>query len=251
MDSKEELALLVHMPDKIVKFKQFSNGLYAMDPSDEKSFMMTKKPHQFLNTLEENLGFLSPRQQKRAKIARELYEAMGTPTVDDLKAMIRMNLIKNNVVTTDDVNLATKAYGPDVGAIKGKTARIKPTPVTSNIVEIPDELLEVQQDLTLSMDGLSVNSLKFLSAISHDLYYRTAQYVARPVAFIYEECMDELLALYKRGGITISAYYCDNKFRKVMDPLSARQDPPITMNYAAAQEHVPRAERNNRVIQEK
>jgi hypothetical protein len=70
MDSKEELALLVHMPDKIVKFKQFSNVLHAMDPSDEKSFMMTKKPYQFLNTLEENLGFLSPRQQKRAKIAR-------------------------------------------------------------------------------------------------------------------------------------------------------------------------------------
>jgi hypothetical protein len=33
MDSK--LALLVHMPDKIVKFKQFLNGLYAMDPNDK------------------------------------------------------------------------------------------------------------------------------------------------------------------------------------------------------------------------
>ena len=40
---------------------------------------------------------------------------MGTPTVDDLKAMIRMNLIKNSEVRTDYVNLATKSYGPDVG----------------------------------------------------------------------------------------------------------------------------------------
>jgi hypothetical protein len=176
---------------------------------------------------------------------------MGTPTVDDLKAMIRMNLIKNNIVTADDVNLATKAYGLDVGKIKGKTTRGKPTPVTSNIVEIPDELLEVQQDLTLSMDGLTVNSLKVLSTISHDLYYMTAQYVAKPVASIYKECMNELLALYKRGGFTISEIHCDNEFRKVMDPLSARQDPPITMNYAAAQEHVPRAEQRNRVIQER
>ena len=31
MDSKEELILLVHMPNKIEKFKQFSNGLYAME----------------------------------------------------------------------------------------------------------------------------------------------------------------------------------------------------------------------------
>jgi hypothetical protein len=65
MDSKEELALLVHMPEKIVKCKQLSNnGLYAMDPNDKRSFTMTKRPYQFLNTLEENLGFLSPRQQK-------------------------------------------------------------------------------------------------------------------------------------------------------------------------------------------
>ena len=152
MDSKEELALLVHMPGKIVKFKQFPNGLHAMNPNDKKSYELIKKPHQFVNAAAENLTFLSPRQQKRARRARELCEPMGTPTIDDLKAMIRMNLIKNNVVTTADVNLATKAYGPDVGEIKGKTARSKPTPVTSNIVEIPDELLEVQKDVTVSMD---------------------------------------------------------------------------------------------------
>jgi hypothetical protein len=115
---------------------------------------------------------------------------VGTPTVDDLKAMIRINLIKNNVVTTTGANLATKAYGPDVGPIKGKTTRGKPTSVTSNIVEIPNELLEVQQDLKLSMDGLTVNSLKFLSTISHDLYYMTTQYFTKPVASVYKVCMN-------------------------------------------------------------
>jgi hypothetical protein len=112
---------------------------------------------------------------------------MGTPTVSDLKAMIQMNLIKNNLVTTADINLATKAFGPDIGAIKGKTTRSRPTTVISNIVEIPDELLNIQQDMTVSMDGLTVNSYEFLSTISHDLYYyRTAQYVTRPVASVYK-----------------------------------------------------------------
>ena len=40
---------------------------------------------------------------------------MGNPTLDDLKATIRINLIKNNELTTDNVNLAKKVYGPDVG----------------------------------------------------------------------------------------------------------------------------------------
>ena len=155
------------------------------------------------------------------------------------------------MVTTDNVNLATKAYGLDVGGIKGKTTRSKPTPVTSNIVEIPDELLEVQKDLIVSMDGLTVNSLKFLSTISHELFYRTAQYVSKPVASVYEVCMDKLVSIYKKGGFNITEIHCDNEFCKVMDPFLVKQDPPIKMNYAAAQEHVPRAERNNRVIQER
>jgi len=215
MDSKEELALLVHMPDKTVKLKQFMNGLYAMDPNDKESFeMKTQKPYQFLNTQEGNIRFMSARQQKRATLARELYESMGTPTVDDLKAMIRMNLMKNDVVTTAEVNLGMKAYGPDIWGIKGKTTRSQLTPVASNLVKIPEELLDIQHGLIISMDGLTVNSLKLPSTISHDLYYRTAQYVTSPVASVYEICMDEQLGVYKRGGFTISEIHCHNESHK-------------------------------------
>ena len=49
---KEELALLVHMPNNIVKFKQILNGLYDIDPYDENSFLPTKKEYQFMNNLE-------------------------------------------------------------------------------------------------------------------------------------------------------------------------------------------------------
>jgi hypothetical protein len=123
------------MPDKIVKFKQFSNGLYAMDPNDKTSFEMKKKPYQFLTTVKDNMKFISKRQQERVKKARELLKVMGLPMVDDLKAMIRMNLIKNCVVITEDVNLvAMKAYGPDISGIKGKTTRRKPTTVVDNTV---------------------------------------------------------------------------------------------------------------------
>jgi hypothetical protein len=176
---------------------------------------------------------------------------MGLPTVDDLKAMIRMNLIKNCAVTTEDVNLAQKAYGPDISGIKGKTTRRKPVTVVDNTVEIPEELLEIQQDLKVSMDGMTVNSVKFLTSISHDLYYRTAQYVKDPVASVYKVCMKELVTIYKKGGFNISDIHCDNEFHKAMDPFSASQTPPIKMNYVSAQEHLPRAERNNRVIQER
>jgi hypothetical protein len=122
---------------------------------------------------------------------------MGTPTVEDLKAMIRMNLIRNNAVTTKDVNLAVKAFGPDVGDIKGKTTRSRPTPVSNNIIEIPDELLEAQKDMILSLDGMAVSSLKFLTTISHKIFYRTAQYVQTNTAKVYKKSLDEIMSVYK------------------------------------------------------
>ena len=64
-DSLKERSMLVHMPNKVVRFRQINNGLYSMDPNDktETIGIKSKKSLQFINTVEENLFFLSPRQQ--------------------------------------------------------------------------------------------------------------------------------------------------------------------------------------------
>ena len=59
------------------------------------------------------------------------------------------------------------------------------------------------------------------------------------------------MAVYKKGGFNITEIHCYNKNFKVMDQFMAKQDPTIKINHAAAQEHVPRSEQNNRVIQER
>jgi hypothetical protein len=63
--------------------------------------------------------------------------------------------------------------------------------------------------------------------------------------------MKELVTIYKKGGSNITDIHCDNEFHKVMDPFSASQTAPIKMNYVSTQEHVPHAEQNNLVIQER
>ena len=110
-------------------------------------------------------------------------------------------------------------------------------------MEIPEEFMEVQQDLKVTMDGLTVNPLKFLSTISHEIYYRTTQYVTKPVVSVYEVRMEIFLAVYKKGGFNITDIYCGNEYCKVIDPVLAKQDLPIKMNYAAVQEYVPQAEK--------
>ena len=67
----------------------------------------------------------------------------------------------------------------------------------------------------------------------------------------YEKLMDELYYMYRKSGFTIVEIRCDNEFRKALDTFAAKQTLPIRMNYASANKHVPRAERNNRTIQER
>ena len=85
--------------------------------------------------------------------------------------MIRMNLISGIQVTTKDVDLAEKAFGPDLGAVKGKTTRQRPNPIDDHSIEIPEELLSLHKEITIYIDGVKFNSLPFLTSISHDIYY--------------------------------------------------------------------------------
>ena len=156
MDSAVEKALFVHLPHKIVIFKQLKNNLYGVDSNDPNSSITTaeyeQKNIQLTNTVTDNLKYMSERQRKRAKAARKVFQAVGTPTTKDLKSIIRRDMIKNMEVTTEDVNLVEKAFGPDIGFMKGKSTRKSPFPAFSNVIEIPNELLSVNEDIILSID---------------------------------------------------------------------------------------------------
>ena len=103
-----------------------------------------------------------------------MYHAIGTPSITDFKAIIRMNAIGNNPVTTKDIELAERIFGPDIGQLKGKSTRRTPIPVVKDEIEIPCELIRSQQDVTLCIDAMCVNGLWFLTTISHNIYFCTA-----------------------------------------------------------------------------
>ena len=110
----------------------------------ESSPVYDREPGQFdqstgvslVQTVEENKKFYTPRQFDRAKKARELLHALGSPTVADLKKAIKIG-IKNSPVTFEDVIIAEKIFGQDVGSLKGKSTRTKPAQPVQNYIEIP------------------------------------------------------------------------------------------------------------------
>jgi hypothetical protein len=145
-----------------------------------------------------------------------------------------MNLIRDNPVTTKDVDLAEHIFGLDVGTVKGKTTRRKPLPIINEHIEIPEELISVQEDITLAIDGITINSLKFLSTISRNIYYRTVHYMSTTEAKNYQTNIMDVCGVYRRGGFQVTDILCDNEFHAALDPIAASQNFPITMHYAAA-----------------
>ena len=244
-DSEEDDAFFVYLPNKTVRFERIGNNLYVYKPRNK----TIPQRIQLLNTVNENKSFYTQRQFERAKRARDLYHALGTPSINDFKSILRMNMITNNPVTTDDIKIAEKIFGPDIGAIKGKTTRRKPAPVVNDYVEIPKELISTQREVTLCMDGMKVNGITFLTTVSRHIQYRTAQYVKHQTAIAYREALGQIFRIYNAGGFRITMIHCDNEFRPLVEPLENEFN--VAMNFANPQEHVPEAERNNRVIKER
>jgi hypothetical protein len=94
-----------------------------------------------------------------------------------------------------------------------------------------------------------VNGLVILINISKNLYYRTAQFVPCKTPDAYQEALSSVFRIYKNAGFRITVIGSDNEFRPLIEHLSDIYD--VTMNFANPQEHVPEAERNNRVIKER
>jgi hypothetical protein len=159
-----------------------------------------------------------------------------------------MNLIANNPVTTEDIEIAEEIFGPDIGSLKGKTTRRKPAPVINDYIEIPPELTTKQQDVILCIDGMKVNGLSFLTTISKNICYQTAQFIASKLISLYKEALKEVIQVYNKAGFKIIKIRADNEFRPLKEAMLEHFR--IKMNFANPQEHVPEAKRNHRVIKE-
>jgi hypothetical protein len=105
-DSNKEDAFLVHMNDKIIKFEYSPDGLYQYKVSNDYQSNLQRDEEKegtsnLVSTVTENKNGYTQRQLERAKEARRLYHIVGTPTVENSKSLLRMNIItKNCPVTT-------------------------------------------------------------------------------------------------------------------------------------------------------
>ena len=213
---------------------------------------MTQQPVEehcnIIASVEENKMGYTERQFEQAKRARRLYHSVGAPTVENFKHMLRSNIIKDCPVTERDVNIAEKIFGPDIGALKGRTTRRKPNSVREDQIQVPPELIAEPDDLVYCMDLFYVNNIPMLNGIDKTIKCRKVLPLPSRTAESMYKGINTVLRDYNKADMRVKVIRCDNEFCTLMDKVSNNMD--IKMEYAAPGEHQPEAERNNRLVGE-
>jgi hypothetical protein len=134
-----------------MEFKMHTSGIHYYE---RKEHHMT-----FVNTVSENKTGFTQWKIKCAEISRNLYKTLSYPSMKDFKWVIRSNQMKDCPVTIQYIDVATKIWGKNIAALKGKTTRSKKHPVARDYVKIPKELLKVHKEVFLTTDIFFVNKI--------------------------------------------------------------------------------------------
>ena len=134
---------------KRMAFGPSEKGLYYHDMSGKQ--MMDAA---MVTTVEEMKENITRRDIEGAKLARYIYKRIGRPGNRRFMELIDKNLIPGCPVTRQGVINAEKIWGPDAGALKGKTTRKKGKHFKTKLYTIPMEIMSKYQEVTIC--GLSL-----------------------------------------------------------------------------------------------
>jgi hypothetical protein len=84
---------------------------------------------------------------------------IGRPSTHTYLAIVDNNLLPNCPVTRTDILAAEVVFGPYLGSLKGKTVRKDTDHVHPEYENIPRELMELYQDVTIAGDLMFVNKI--------------------------------------------------------------------------------------------
>jgi hypothetical protein len=140
------------------RFKESKRGLYFMD------ILQEFDGNVLVTTVEDKKSSYTQRDYSQAELARRLQNILGYTGLRDYLKIIDDGLLPNCPVTPSDIKAAPEdIFGPNLGALKGKTVRTRPNPVEVRVESVPVSIMEKNRNVTLIM---MVNKLRFFISVS-------------------------------------------------------------------------------------
>jgi hypothetical protein len=168
----------------------------------------------------------------------------------DFKWVIRSNQIKDCPVTIQYIDVATKIWGKNIAALKGKTTRSKACPVARDYVKVPKELLKLHKEVFMTTDIVFVNKIPFFLTLSRKICFTAVNHLAdRTVPQLFKS-YKEMYQYYLQRGFHIATVHAGGEFAPLKTLIEAMLGGPM-VNLAIANEHVPEIERRTWVVKER
>ena len=146
-------------------------------------------------------------------------------------------LIANFPIGHADITAAEQIFGPNLGALKGKTLKHRSVPVAGTIKGVPPTILERFQEVVLAIDLMFVNKVPFLITVSRGLHFGTVEFLTNRQVPTLTTAFTRIDQTYHRCGFHVATTLGDLEF----EPLQA-QFGDISFNFCAQNEHVPEIE---------
>ena len=163
-------------------------------------------------------GF-TDKQVKWPQEARQLYNQLGAPTMENMKMIICHNLIDNCPVTTEDINMANRMFEPDISTFKGWYTFPKPVKVIDDLIEIPKELISRNQLLYLAIYFVLLNTQSMLTTIYVSIKYRWLVPLDDRTAEEVYRGLYNVLSHYNISEFFMKQIHCDGWFKSIMDEV--------------------------------
>jgi hypothetical protein len=251
MDTSVEAAMLVHRTDgSIMKFQEFTSGLYYYDASAYSHALTDTSQtdaYLFLNTVAGNKEHYTLREIKGADKARVLYRNIGHPSEKDYNEILDNNRIRNCPVTSDDAKRALVIYGPEVQTLEGKTVKHQNRAIANYLpIKIPAPIIQKYSNIRLFVDIFWVNGSPYFHTISEWIIFRTVAPINNRSKKTLLLETQAVIGMYQARGFTIARVEADREFKCITNDLL-----PIDLNVADADDHVHEVERSIRTVKER
>ena len=126
--------------------------------------------------------------------------------------MIHSNQIKNFPVTVEDVATASKIWGKNVDALKGKTTRRKPEVVKMYLIKVPKEIMKLHKDIYLTADIFFVNKIPFFLTLLRIIMFTAVHHLTNRTVPHKFNVFKEIFTYYLQRGFRITTIGMDGEF---------------------------------------
>ena len=247
-DSTNRKFVVTKPSGKQFAFLESEGGLLYLDTTSPQAKQQDLQQHVFaVNTVRDNKKYITNNDYLRAVRARELQVMIGRPSDKDLIKILKTSSLPNCPVTPRDVIIANKVFGPDVGALKGKTTRQGPPIVDSPVSVDTTSIFEHYGEITFCVDLMYVNKVPLLVTLSHNIKFGTMEAVADWKEATLLKCIKGVITSYQKAGFRVTIALIDGEFIPLCRSLA---ELGIRLNETSRDEHVGDIEWYIRMVKE-